>query len=84
MGLSRRKARRRNAPLRTLATAVMDDAERRSRAAPVIEHRNAKLLGLVGEIAGDAGARENDDAFGDDVEHRIVALYEDRINIEIC
>jgi len=40
----------------------------------MIENGNAEALGLVGEIAGDAGAREDDDAGGHDLEHAVVAL----------
>jgi hypothetical protein len=51
------------------------ERKRRSRAAlPVIEHWDAKLPGLIGEIAGDAGAGEDDDACRHDVEHAVVAL----------
>ena len=40
----------------------------------MIKNRNAKALRLVGEIAGDAGAREDDDASGHDLQHAVVAL----------
>ena len=43
-------------------------------APPVIGDGDAELPGFVGEIAGDAGAWENDDADGQDVEHAVVAL----------
>ena len=47
--------------------------KRRLRAAlPMIENGDAEALGLVGEIAGDAGAREDDDACGQDVENAVV------------
>ena len=40
----------------------------------MIENRNAEALRFVGEIAGDAGAGEDDDARGHDLEHAVVAL----------
>jgi hypothetical protein len=43
-------------------------------AAPLLEKRNAQLLRIYGEISGDAGTREDDDALGQDFEHAVVAL----------
>ena len=43
-------------------------------ALPVIEDGNAELFRLVGEIAGDAGARKDDDAGRHDLEHAIVTF----------
>ena len=37
----------------------------------MIKNRNAEALGLVGEIACDAGAGEDDDACGHDIEHAV-------------
>ena len=49
--------------------------KRRLRAAlAVIENGNAELLGLVGEVAGNAGAGEDDDAHRHEFEHAVVAL----------
>ena len=51
------------------------EEKRRLRAAlAVIEYWDAEVLGLVGEIAGDTGAGEDDDAYGHDVEHAVVAF----------
>src|SRR5208337_1763967 len=58
-----------------LAGEMSAQEKRRSRAAlPMIENRNAEALRLVGEIAGDAGAGEDDDARGHDLKHVIVAF----------
>ena len=47
----------------------------------MIENGNAEALGLVGEIAGDAGAGEDDDADGHDLEHAVVALEGRRLAV---
>lgn len=40
----------------------------------MIKYWDTELLRFVGKIAGDAGAGEDDDACGQDVEHAVVAL----------
>ena len=42
-------------------------------------HRDAELLGLVGEVLGDAVAREGDDADRHGLEHAVVALERSRV-----
>jgi hypothetical protein len=51
------------------------------RAVPMIENGNAEALGLLGEIAGDGGAEEDDDACGHDIEHVVVALERSRLAV---
>ena len=40
----------------------------------MIENEDAKALGLVGEIAGDAGAGEDHNTCWQDFEHAVIAL----------
>jgi hypothetical protein len=75
-------------PSRTVGTTRRDGSDqlrkekRRLRAAlPVIENGNAKAFRFVGEIAGDAGAGEDDDAGGHDLEHAVVALERSRLAV---
>src|SRR5215472_14258956 len=56
--------------MRLIATRV---EKRRSCAAVELPDRDAELLGLVGEVGGDAGAREHDDPDRHHGEHLVVA-----------
>ena len=47
----------------------------------MIENRDAELLRLVGEVGGDAGAGENDNARGQDFEDAVVALEGRRLAV---
>jgi len=60
----------RMAGMRLIATRV---EKRRSCGAVELPDRDAELLGLVGEVRGDAGARKHDDADRHHGQHLVVA-----------